>query len=60
MYLRIPQDHMISGDAYTRCYDDIPNVPSKSKVIHDLLSCDFDTETTFYHAFECLYLCKAS
>ena len=30
MYLRIPQDHMISGDAYTRCYDDIPNVPSKS------------------------------
>ena len=57
-YLRAPQGHIASGDAYTRRYDDIiQNVPRKYKIVDDVLLHDFDIETAFYHTFDYLYLC---
>ena len=57
-YLRAPQGHIASGDAYTRRYDDIiQNVPRKNKIVDDVLLHDFDIETAFYHTFDYLYLC---
>ena len=57
-YLRAPQGHIASGDAYTRRYDDIiQNVPRKNKIVVDVLLHDFDIETAFYHTFDYLYLC---
>ena len=57
-YLRVPQGHLASGDAYTRRYDDIiSDVPRKHKIVDDVLLYDKDIEEAFYHVFDYLYLC---
>ena len=57
-YLRSPQGHISSGDAYTRRYDDIiADVPRKKKVVDDVLLYDDNIETAFYHVFDYLVLC---
>ena len=57
-YLRAPQGHLASGDAYTRRYDDIiSDVPRKHKIVDDVLLYDKGIEEAFYHVFDYLYLC---
>ena len=57
-YLRAPQGHSASGDAYTRRYDDIlKEFPRKKKIVDDVLLYDFSIEESFYHTFDCLCLC---
>ena len=57
-YLRAPQGHLASGDAYTRHYDDIiSDVPQKHRIVDDVLLYDKGIEEAFYHVFDYLYLC---
>ena len=57
-YLRAPQGHIASGDAYTRRYDDIiSGVKRKQKIVDDVLLYDTDIEQSFNHAFDFLTLC---
>ena len=57
-YLRAPQGHLASGDAYTRHYNDIiSDVPRKHKIVDDVLLYDKGIEEAFYHVFDYLYLC---
>ena len=57
-YLRVPQGHTSSGDAYTRQYDDIiADVPRKHKITDDVLLDDTGIEASFWHAFDFLVLC---
>ena len=54
-YLRVPQGHLASGDAYTRRYDDIiSDVPRKHKIVDDVLLYDKGIEEAFYL---CLIIC---
>ena len=56
-YLRVPQGHTSSGDAYTRRYDDIiADVPRKHKITDDVLLDDTGIEASFWHAFDLLVL----
>ena len=57
-YLRAPQGHTASGDAYTRRYDDIiKDVPRKHKVVDDVLLYNDNLTKAFYHTFDYLVLC---
>ena len=57
-YLRAPQGHLASGDAYTRRYDDIiADVLRKLKIIDDVLLYDQTIEEAFFHVFDYLHLC---
>ena len=57
-YLRAPQGHLASSDAYTRPYDNIiSDVPRKHKIVDDVLLYDKGIEEAFYHVFDYLYLC---
>lgn len=57
-YLRAPQGHIGSGDAYTRRYDDVIKcVPRKHKVVDDVLLHDDNITQAFYHTFDYLTLC---
>ena len=57
-YLRSPQGHIGSGDAYTRRYDDIIKVvPRKHKIVDDVLLNVKDVSQAFYHTFDFLVLC---
>ena len=58
-YLRTPQGHMSSRDAYTRRYDDIiSDVPRKHKVVDDVLLHDVSIKDAFYHTYDYLILCE--
>ena len=58
-YLRAPQGHVSSGDAYTHAYDEIvKDVPRMKKITDDVCLYDPDLETAFYHAFDYLVLCS--
>ena len=57
-YLRAPQGHLASGDAYTRRYDDIiADVLRKLKIIDDVLLYDQTIQEAFFHIFDYLRLC---
>ena len=59
-YLRSPQGHMASGDAYTRRFDDvIVDVPRKRKIVDDVLLYDTSIEQAFNHTFDFLVLCAS-
>jgi hypothetical protein len=58
-YLRTPQGHMSSGDAYTRRYDDIiADVPRKHKIVDDVLLHDFSIKQAFHHTYDYLAICR--
>ena len=58
-FLRTPQGHMSSGDAYTRRYDDIiANVPRKHKIVDDVLLHDFGIGQAFHHTYDYLVICR--
>ena len=60
-YLRAPQGHISSNDAYTRRYDDvIKDVPRQKKVVDDTLLFDGSIEDAFYHTFDYLVLCSTN
>ena len=60
-YLRAPQGHIASGDAYTRRYDDIiASVQRKIKIVDDVLLYDNTIEESFFHVFDFLYLCATN
>ena len=60
-YLRAPQGHMASGDAYVRRFDDIiSHVERKQKVVDDVLLYGDSITKEFYHTFDFLVLCAAN
>lgn len=57
-YLRAPQGHISSGDAYVRRFDEIiSKVDRKIKIVDDVLLYDFSIEEGFFHTFDFLCLC---
>ena len=53
MYLRMPQGHLASGEAYTCRYDKIiKNIPCKVKVVNDTRLFDKNIEEVFYYTLE--------
>ena len=57
-YLRLPQGHSASQDAYTRRYDEIiKGVPNKVKCVDDALLHSEDVESSFFAVFDFLTIC---
>ena len=55
MYLRMPQDYLESGDAYTRRYDEvIKDITRKIKLVDDTILYDTNFKEAFYHTFDFL------
>ena len=49
IYLRLPQEYLAAGDAYTRRYDEvIKNIPQKVKIVDDTLLYDYCIEEAFF------------
>lgn len=58
-YLRTPQGHIASGDAYTRRFNDIiTDFPRKNKIIDDVELHDNTITDAFYHVYDFLELCR--
>ena len=58
-YLRLPQGHLASGDAYTRRYDEIiKETQRKVKLVDDALLYDSNIEEAFFHTFDYLHHCS--
>ena len=58
MYLRMPQGNLVSGDAYTRRYDEvIKDMPCKVKIADDPLLYNSNIEGAFYHTSDFLLHC---
>ena len=59
MYLRMPQEYLASGDAYTQSYNKIiKDVPRKVKIVNDILLFDKNIEEAFYHTLDYVLLCE--
>ena len=58
-YLRTPQGHISSGDAYVRRFDEIiEEVDRKVKIVDDVLLYDVSIEDSFFHSFDFLSKCE--
>ena len=57
-YKTAPQGYIVSGDGYTRRYDEIvSSIPNKTKCIDDVLLWSDDIEQSFFQAIEWLDTC---
>ena len=57
-YCRAPMGYHVSGDAYTRRFDDITSeCPQVARIIDDSLLWDYSIAESFWHTFDYLKLC---
>ncbi len=53
-----PMGFQASGDAYTRCFDDvIIDTPHKTRILYDTLLWDADVASAFWHTLYYIQLC---
>jgi len=58
-YCRAPMGYHMSGDAYTRRFDDITSgYPRVARIIDDSLLWDSSIEESFWHTFDYMKLCS--
>ena len=57
--LHLKDNYIVSGDSYSRCYDEVvASFPQKTKCIDDTLLWSDTIHDCFFHVTQCLDICE--